>query len=266
RPPPSSAPIPEATSRAELLLGADAMQRLATARILVAGVGGVGAAVAETLVRSGCRNLHLADFDLLRASNLNRHPFATASTLDRPKLEAARDRLLDIAPDLNLVLHPVFINAETAAPLLAQAAPELLVDAIDSLNPKTELLLAAETTGIPHILSCLGAARKLDPMAFRIALLDHTHTCPLARLLRKRLRHRIAHNHVIAVFSVEPPQPLSPGAPPPSDDDFLVGRGRLRSPMGSYAPCTLAEATLAAATAIRLLSSSPPAPTSEPTA
>lgn len=245
--------LPESLSRAALLLGPDAVARLGDAPVLVAGVGGVGAAVAEWLVRSGCRNLHLADFDLLRESNLNRHPFAAQSTLGQPKLDAARDRLLDIAPDLRLTLHPVFIDAATAAPLLDAARPTLLVDAIDSLNPKTELLLAAETARIPHILSCMGAARKLNPSAFRAAPLDDTHTCPLARFLRKRLRKRIAENHILAVYSVEPPLPIPDDTPEPTSDDLLPDRGRLRPPMGSYAPCTVAAAALAAATAIRLL-------------
>ena len=197
--------------------------------------------------------MQLADFDAIRASNLNRHPFATMRTLDRPKLEVARERLMEIAPDLRLETHPVFIDGETAVPLLEAARPEVLVDAIDSLNPKTELLLAAEKAGIPHVLSCMGAARKLDPMAFRVAALDDTHTCPLARLLRKRLRKRITSNHVLAVFSTEPPQELPDETPEPGPEDFLAGRGRVRSPMGSYAPCTLAAGTLAAATVIRLL-------------
>lgn len=243
----------EATSRTALLLGEAAMPRLRKARILIAGVGGVGAAVAEALVRSGCRNLQLADFDAIRASNLNRHPFATMRTLDRPKLEVARERLSGIAPDLQLVTHPVFIDGSSAAPLLEASAPEVLVDAIDSLNPKTELLLAAEKAGIPHVLSCMGAARKLNPMAFRVAPLDETHTCPLARLLRKRLRKRIKSNHVLAVFSTEAPQELPDETPEPGPEDFLAGRGRVRSPMGSYAPCTLAAAMLAAATVIRLV-------------
>ncbi len=261
---PSPAPFPDPPSvpsgplaRVSLLLGPAAMERLASATVLVAGVGAVGATLAESLVRSGVRRLHLVDFDTIQPSNLNRHPFAFHSTIGLPKTEAASRFLRDIAPDLSLSLHPLFLDAATAPPLLAEVRPALLVDAIDSLLPKTELLLASSLASppIPHILSCMGAARKLDPSLFRVTPLDATHTCPLARLLRKRLHRRLPSNRILAVWSPEFPAPLDE-APPPAPGD-LHPRGRTRLPLPSYHPATSAAAAAAAAAAIRLLASPP---------
>lgn len=255
--PPAPFPDPPAApsgplARVSLLLGPAALERLASATVLIAGVGAVGAAVSESLVRSGVRNLHLVDFDTVQPSNLNRHPFAFHSTLGLPKTEAAARFLRDIAPGLSLTLHPLFLDAATAPPLLDSVRPDILIDAIDSLLPKTELLLAASLASppIPHILSCMGAARKLDPSLFRVTPLDATHTCPLARLLRKRLHRRLPSNRILAVWSPEFPADLPHTDPAPGD---LHPRGRTRIPLPSYHPATSAAASVAAAAAIRLL-------------
>ena len=230
-------------ARLELLLGPGAMPRLAGARVVVAGLGAVGAAAAESLARSAVGHLTLVDFDELRASNLNRHPFAFHSTLRQPKAETAARFLRDINPAADITPLSLFLDADTAPKLFADHPCDVLVDAIDSLLPKTELLLAARAAKVPFILTCLGAARKLDPTRFVAADLYDSHTCPLARLLRKRLHRRGAGPGIRCIFSTEPP--LAPAETIEPAADFYV-RGRLRPPMGSL-HCVTAAAGLRAA-------------------
>ena len=229
--------------RLELLLGPNALPRLAKARVIIAGLGAVGAAAAESLARSAVGRFVLVDFDELRASNLNRHPFAFHSTLGRPKAETAARFLRDINPEAEVIPRSVFLDAKTAPKLFADHPCDVLIDAIDSLNPKTELLLAAQQAKVPFILTCLGAARRLDPARFTAADLADSHTCPLARFLRKRLRQRGAGEGIRCIFSPEPPvesaEPVAPAA------DFYI-RGRLRPPLGSLHAVTAAAGLRAA--------------------
>ena len=239
-----------AFERLELLLGSAALPRLAQARVVIAGLGAVGAAAAESLARSAVGHLVLVDFDELRTSNLNRHPFAFHSTLRQPKAETAARFLRDINPDAEITPLSLFLDAQTAPKLLAKHPCDVLIDAIDSLLPKTELLLAARQAQVPFILSCLGAARKLDPAGFVAADLADSHTCPLARLLRKRLAKRGGPAGIRCIFSTEtavaPAEPVAPAA------DFYV-RGRLRPPMGSLHAVTAAAGLRAARETLRFL-------------
>ncbi|HRX06865.1 MAG TPA: ThiF family adenylyltransferase, partial [Kiritimatiellia bacterium] len=130
-------------ARLELLLGPDALPRLANARVVIAGLGAVGAAAAESLARSAVGRLVLVDFDELRPSNINRHPFAFHSTIGTPKAETAARFLRDIHPAADIVPLSLFLDAETSPKLFADHPCDVLIDAIDSLLPKTELLLAA---------------------------------------------------------------------------------------------------------------------------
>ena len=241
-------------ARLELLFGPDALPRLARARVTIAGLGAVGAAAAESLARSAIGHLTLVDFDELRPSNLNRHPFAFHSTLRQPKAETAARFLRDINPDAEITPLSLFLDAQTAPKLLAKHPCDVLIDAIDSLLPKTELLLAARQAQVPFILTCLGAARKLDPTRFVAADLADSHTCPLARLLRKRLAKRGGTAGIRAIFSTElPAEPLEPVAPAA---DFYV-RGRLRPPLGSLHCVTAAAGLLAARETLRHLLGNP---------
>ena len=232
-----------AFERLELLLGPAALPRLARARVVVAGLGAVGAAAAESLARSAVGHLTLVDFDEIRASNLNRHPFAFHSTLGQPKAGTAARFLRDINPEAEITPLSLFLDAQTAPRLLADHPCDVLIDAIDSLLPKTELLLAARAAKVPFILSCLGAARKTDPACLVAADLADSHTCPLARLLRKRLAKRGGTAGIRCIFStetaVEPAEPVEPAA------DFYI-RGRLRPPMGSLHAVTAAAGLRAA--------------------
>ena len=239
-----------AFERLELLLGPAALPRLARARVVVAGLGAVGAAAAESLARSAVGHLTLVDFDEIRASNLNRHPFAFHSTLGQPKAGTAARFLRDINPEAEITPLSLFLDAQTAPRLLADHPCDVLIDAIDSLLPKTELLLAARAAKVPFILSCLGAARKTDPACLVAADLADSHTCPLARLLRKRLAKRGGPAGIRCIFStetaVEPAEPVEPAA------DFYI-RGRLRPPMGSLHAVTAAAGLRAARETLRFL-------------
>lgn len=239
-----------AFERLELLLGPDALPRLARARVVIAGLGAVGAAAAESLARSAVGHLVLVDFDELRASNLNRHPFAYHSTLGTPKADTAARFLRDINPAAEITPLSLFLDADTAPQLLAAHPCDVLIDAIDSLNPKTELLLAAQRANVPFIFTCLGAARKLDPTRFVVTDLFDSHTCPLARLLRKRLVRRDATRGIRCIFSTEPPVAPSESIDPAAD--FYI-RGRLRPPMGSLHCVTATAGLLAARETLRHL-------------
>jgi len=241
-------------ARLELLLGPEALPRLSKAHVIVAGLGAVGAAAAESLIRSGVGRLTLVDFDEIRPSNLNRHPFAFHSTIGLPKVETAARRLRDINPEATITPLSLFIDAETAPKLLSDHPCDILIDAIDSLLPKTELLLAAQAAEVPAILSCMGAARKLDPTRFVAADLFDSHTCPLARLLRKRLHRRDAKRGIQCIFSTEMPQE-SPEEVEPAADFYI--RGRLRPPMGSLHAVTASAGLLAARETLRHLLEAP---------
>ncbi|MBR4190811.1 MAG: ThiF family adenylyltransferase [Kiritimatiellae bacterium] len=234
------------------LFGRGAVERLRRARVLVAGLGAVGAAAAESLARTAVGTLVLADFDVIRPSNLNRHPFAFHSTLGQPKTAAAARFLRDIDPAVRIEIAEGFIDAETAPRLLAEHPSDVLVDAIDSLLPKTELLLAAQAAGHPCILSAMGAARKTDPLRLAEADLLDTTVCPLAQLLRKRLRRRGVRRGIRCVYSLEPASaPALPADPDPAPD--YLDRGRRRPPMGSLHAVTSAAGAALAAAAIRHL-------------
>lgn len=187
-------------SRTELLLGPEAMAALTQSRVAVFGIGGVGGYVVEALARSGIGALDLIDPDTVSLTNLNRQIIATRSTLGLPKVEAARRRILDIHPDCVVRTFPVFYGPDTAEGF-DLTAYSYIVDAVDTVTAKLELITRAEAAHVP-ILSCMGAGNKLDPTAFVVTDLAKTTMCPLARVMRKELRKRgIAH--VTVVYSTE---------------------------------------------------------------
>lgn len=187
-------------SRTELLLGHDAMERLYRARVAVFGLGGVGGMAAEALCRSGVGALDLIDKDTVSLTNLNRQIFATMDAVGRPKVEAARDRLLSINPDLKLTLWQCFYLPETAAQF-DFTQYDYIIDAIDTVTGKLQLAQEAARCGTP-IISSMGTGNKLDPTAFRVADITETRYCPLSRVMRKELRKR-GIEHLKVVYSEE---------------------------------------------------------------
>lgn len=189
-------------SRTELLLGREAMEKLASARVAVFGIGGVGGHAAEALVRSGIGQIDLIDGDVVTESNLNRQIFAARSTLGMKKVDAARARLSDIRPECVIRTFPTFFLPEKTADF-DFSVYRYVVDAIDTVAGKIGLVLACRAAGTPIICS-MGAGNKLDASAFRTADLYETKVCPLARVMRAELKKR-GVEHLKVVYSEEPP-------------------------------------------------------------
>lgn len=198
-------------SRTRMLLGDAAMDRLSKARVAVFGVGGVGGHAVEALVRSGVGALDLIDSDRVAISNLNRQIVATRDTLGMLKVDAAKARILSINPDCRVTTWPIFYLPETAD-RFDFTRYDYVVDAIDTVAGKLQLIEAAKAAGVP-VISSMGAGNKLDPTAFRVADIASTSVCPLARVMRRELRKR-GIDHVKVVYSTEPA--LSPA---PTDED-----------------------------------------------
>ena len=198
-------------SRTRMLLGDTAMNRLKKTRVAVFGVGGVGGHVVEALVRSGVGALDLVDSDRAALSNLNRQIIATRDTLGMLKVDAAKARVLSINPDCKVQTWPIFFLPETADQFVFTQY-DYVVDAIDTVAGKLQLIEAAKAAGTP-VISSMGAGNKLDPTAFRVADISETSVCPLARVMRRELRKRCIE-HVKVVYSTEPA--LSPA---PADEE-----------------------------------------------
>ena len=236
-------------NRTELLIGKQGIDRLREARVAVLGLGGVGGAAAEALCRAGVGSLLLADHDTVDETNLNRQIFATRSALGWKKCEAAAARLRDINPAAGIDARDLFYTAETRQALF-DYAPDYIVDAIDTVTSKLDLVLAAQARDVPLICS-MGTGNRLDPMAFRIGDVAETAGCgcALARVFRKELRRRgVAAQTVL--YSTEPP---------------IKGVVSPDSPVGRHSPGSISFVPPAAGYAIasyvvrQLLSSGAPA-------
>lgn len=205
----------EQFSRTELLLGQEAMERLARARVAVFGVGGVGGYVCEALARSGVGALDLTDNDKVCLSNLNRQIIATHKTIGRYKTEVMRERILDINPHARVRLYQCFFLPENADQFPFEEY-DYVVDAVDTVTAKIELVLRAQEKNVP-VISSMGAGNKLDAGAFRVADLYGTKVCPLAKVMRRELKKRNVE-HLKVVYSEE--EPLKPEACDAEDSDL----------------------------------------------
>ena len=186
--------------RTEMLLGSDAIQKLQNARVAVFGLGGVGGYVVEALARSGVGSLDLIDSDRVSVSNLNRQILATHSTVGMLKVDAARNRVLDINPECQVKTWPVFYTPDTAD-TFDFTQYDYIVDAIDTVTGKLALVERAKAAGTP-IICCMGTGNKLDASAFQVADISKTAMCPLARVMRKELSKR-GIRHLKVVYSQE---------------------------------------------------------------
>ena len=190
----------EQFSRTGMLLGEAALEKLQNARVAVFGIGGVGGYVVEALARSGVGKLDLIDSDTVSISNINRQILATHSTVGMLKVDVAKARILDINPEATVTVHPCFYLPETADQF-DFAQYDYVVDAIDTVTGKLQLVQQAHAAGTPIICS-MGTGNKLDPTAFRVADISKTTMCPLARIMRKELKKR-GIDHVKVVYSLE---------------------------------------------------------------
>ena len=189
--------------RTELLLGEEKLNVLRNARVLVVGVGGVGAYAAEMIVRSGVGHMTIADADKVSESNINRQLEALHSTIGREKCDVLAERLRDINPKLDLAIVNRYIKDSETDALLDSDKFDYVVDAIDTLSPKLALIKGAMDRGIP-LVSSMGAGAKCDPTLMEIKDIAKTHHCPLAHMLRKRLHKIGIRKGFWAVFSPEP--------------------------------------------------------------
>ena len=190
-------------SRTELLLGQNAMKTLRRSRVAVFGVGGVGGYAVEALARSGVGALDLIDHDVVSPGNLNRQLLALHSTVGRYKVDVAAERIRDIHPDAVVRTYKTFYLPQNAADF-DFTQYDYIVDAIDTVSAKIELVMQAKRAGTP-IISAMGAGNKLDPTAFEVADISKTSMCPLARIMRKELGLR-GIRHLKVVYSKEQPK------------------------------------------------------------
>ena len=179
-------PSKDIFNRAELLLGADVMERLASVRVILFGVGGVGSWCAEGLVRSGVRNLTIVDADDVVPSNINRQRMATVSTVGRSKVDVLKEMLLEINPEASIQAVKARFTEASAASFDLDSY-DYIIDAIDALKDKASLILHATATSATFF-SSMGAACKIDPSQIRVASFWDVRGCPLGAMLRKKLR------------------------------------------------------------------------------
>ena len=241
--------MPHPQARTEILIGAVGLSRLRAAHVLVAGLGGVGGYAAEALGRAGVGRLTLLDHDTVSPSNLNRQLLALHSTLGRPKVELMAERLRDIDPTLELTLLGEFLQPEAAEALVAASSPltsnsspakregsgqpyDYVADCIDSIACKAALVVACQRHEVP-VISALGAGNCLDVTRVRVAQLNQTQGCPLARELRRRLRALGAPLDYPVIHSDEPRRPPLPHQPVGGD---TPGRPRAVNGTISYLP------------------------------
>ena len=175
-------------SRTALLLGSEGMQKLKNARVAVFGLGGVGGYVVEALARSGIGALELVDHDTISITNINRQILATTKTVGKSKVLAAKERVLEIDPDISVTAREQFFHPDTAG-TFDFSGYSYVVDAIDTVTGKLALIAQAKAAGVP-VISSMGTGNKLDATAFRVADISKTSGCALARIMRKECAKR----------------------------------------------------------------------------
>nr|WP_317364225.1 tRNA threonylcarbamoyladenosine dehydratase [uncultured Blautia sp.] len=175
-------------SRTELLFGTRAMEKIAGARVAVFGIGGVGGYTVEALVRSGIGEIDLIDSDTVSLTNLNRQIIATKSSIGKYKVDVMRERIMDINPDVKVHVHKCFYLPETKDQF-DFSQYDYVVDAVDTVTAKLQIVEEAEAAGVP-VISSMGAGNKLDPAAFQVADIYKTSVCPLAKVMRRELKKR----------------------------------------------------------------------------
>lgn len=190
--------------RSELLLGKETLEILKSKRVAIIGLGGVGAYAAEMLARAGIGNLLIVDSDIINLSNKNRQLIALDSTIGKAKTEVMAERLRDINFSIELTVVNEFLNEDNVSDILSTRPLDYIVDAIDTLSPKISLIKYALSSQIP-VVSSMGAGAKLDATKIKIADISKSFNCPLAYMLRKRLRKEGIKNGFKVVFSEELP-------------------------------------------------------------
>lgn len=215
-------------SRTQLLFGKEAIEKLASSRVAVFGIGGVGGYVCEALVRSGVGAFDLIDDDKVCLTNLNRQIIATRKTVGQYKAEVMEERILEINPQADVQIHKCFILPENSDEFPFDEY-DYVVDAVDTVSAKLELVMKCKETGTP-VISCMGAGNKLDPTAFRVADIYQTKVDPLARVMRYELRKRGVKSLKVVYPEEQPIRPL--------EDMSISCRAHCICPPGTKRHCT----------------------------
>ena len=190
-------------SRAELLLGEEALEKLRSARVALFGIGGVGSFAAEALARGGVGHITLVDGDTVSITNINRQLIALHSTVGKEKTAVMAERIADISPETEVETYPVVYGAENRD-LLDFSIYDYVIDAIDTVTSKLILIEEAKKAGVP-VISCMGTGNKFHPERFEVTDISKTSVCPLAKVMRKELKVR-GIKTVKGVYSKEEPQ------------------------------------------------------------
>lgn len=215
-------------SRTELLLGKDSMEKLKNSRVAVFGVGGVGGYVCEALVRSGVGAFDLIDDDKVCLTNLNRQIIATRKTVGKYKTEVMKDRILEINPQADVRLHQCFFLPENSDEFPFEEY-DYVVDAVDTVTAKIELVMKAQAMNVP-IISSMGAGNKLDGSMFRVADIYKTKVCPLAKVMRRELKKRGVKKLKVVYSEEMPTRPI--------EDMAISCRSNCICPPGAEHKCT----------------------------
>lgn len=215
-------------SRTELLLGKEAMDKLQNSRVAVFGIGGVGGYVCEALVRSGVYHFDLIDDDQVCLTNLNRQIIATHKTVGQYKVDVMRERILEINPDADVSVHKCFFLPENADEFPFEEF-DYVVDAVDTVTAKIELVMKAQEKGVP-IISSMGAGNKLDPSAFKVADIYKTRVDPLARVMRREMKKRGVKKLKVVYSEEDPKRPI--------EDMAVSCRNNCICPPGAQHKCT----------------------------
>ena len=208
--------------RQSMLIGEDATLRLASKKVALFGVGGVGSYAAEALARCGIGTIELIDSDVVAESNINRQLCALTSTVGKPKVSVVAARLRDINPDITVIERQEFFLPENSQEF-DFSEYDFIIDAIDTVSGKLEIARLAAESGTPMI-SCMGTGNKLDPTAFRVTDISKTSVCPLARVMRRELKKR-GIDHLKVLYSEEAPIKIAStadgGKVPPASIAFV---------------------------------------------
>ena len=215
-------------SRTELLFGKEAMDKLAGSKVAVFGIGGVGGYVCEALVRSGVGAFDLIDDDKVCLTNLNRQIIATRSTVGKYKTDVMRDRMLDINPNVEVEVHKCFFLPENADDFPWDSY-DYVVDAVETVTAKIELVMKAKEKDIP-IISSMGAGNKLDGSQFKVADIYKTKVCPLAKVMRRELKKRGVKKLKVVYSEEIPTRPI--------EDMAISCRNNCICPPGAEHKCT----------------------------
>lgn len=215
-------------SRTELLLGKVGMEKLAGARVAVFGIGGVGGYVCEALVRSGVGAFDLIDDDKVCLTNINRQIIATRKTVGKYKVDVMQERMQEINPDVKVQVHKCFFLPEIAAEF-PFSEYDYVVDAVDTVTAKLELIMKAKEAGVP-IISSMGAGNKLDASQFKVADIYQTRVCPLAKVMRRELKKRGVEKLKVVYSEEMPTRPV--------EDMAISCRTNCICPPGAKHKCT----------------------------